>query len=271
LLTVRQIYPACGPEVTAAEAGQAAAQHEAADLLAGLYAYPPGAGPDRPWVRANMIASADGAAALDGRSGGLGGAADRLLFQVQRALADVILVGAGTARAEKYRPARPSPMLAALRQGRAPTPPIAVLSARLDLDPEAPLLAAAPPDARTIVLTTEAAPAERRAALARHAQVIVAGADRVTAGQAVGALAGLGHARILSEGGPGLLAQIAAAGQLDELCLTISPVLAGGQAGRILAAGPAGDLPPGLPRALALAHVLADGAYLFCRYVRPAT
>jgi riboflavin biosynthesis pyrimidine reductase len=121
------------------------------------------------------------------------------------------------------------------------------------------------------VLTTEAAPAQRRAALARHAQVIVAGTDRVTAGQAIGALAGLGHARILCEGGPGLLAQIAALGQLDELCLTISPVLAGGQAGRILASGPGWDLPPGLPASLRLAHVLADGAYLFCRYVRPAT
>ncbi|HEX5289940.1 MAG TPA: dihydrofolate reductase family protein, partial [Streptosporangiaceae bacterium] len=174
-------------------------------------------------------------------------------------------------RAEKYRPARPSPGLAALRQGRPPTPPIAVVSASLDLDPEAPLLAAAPPDARTIVLTTEAAPAGRRAAVARHAQVIVAGTDRVSASQAVCALAGLGHARILSEGGPGLLAQIAAAGQLDELCLTISPVLAGGAARRILAGGPAGDPAPGLPQPLRLAHVLADGAYLFCRYVRPAT
>jgi riboflavin biosynthesis pyrimidine reductase len=93
----------------------------------------------------------------------------------------------------------------------------------------------------------------------------------VSASQAVCALAGLGYARILSEGGPGLMAQIAAAGQLDELCLTISPVLAGGPARRILAGGPAGDLAPGLPQPLRLAHVLADGAYLFCRYVRPAT
>ena len=83
-----------------------------------------------------MVASADGAAALNGRSGGLGGPADRLLFQVLRSLSDVILVGAGTARAEKYRPARPSPGLAALRQGRPPTPPIAVVSASLDLDPD---------------------------------------------------------------------------------------------------------------------------------------
>jgi riboflavin biosynthesis pyrimidine reductase len=266
---VRQIYPAAGPEVPAGDQGNA---REAAELLAGLYAYPPGASPDRPWVRANMIASADGAADLDGRSGGLGGPADRLLLNVLRSLADVILVGAGTARAEKYRPARLSVMLASARQGRPPTPPIAVLSASLDLDPEAPLLASAPGSARTIVITTEAAPAERRRAVARHADVIVAGADRVTASHAVWALARRGHARILTEGGPSLLAQLAAAGQLDELCLTISPVLAGGQARRILAAGPAAGpaagLPQGLPETLRLGHVLADGAYLFCRYLR---
>jgi len=265
LLNVRQIYPASGPEVAAGPGGR-----EAADLLAGLYAYPPCAGRERPWVRANMIASADGAADLDGRSGSLGGPADRLLLQVLRVLADVILVGAGTARAERYRPARPVPMLAALRQGRPATPPIAVLSASLDLDPEAPLLAGAPGGARTIVLTTEAAPAERRKAVARHAEVIVAGPDRVTASHAIWALAGLGHTRILTEGGPSLLAQLAAAGLLDELCLTISPVLAGGQARRILAGGPAGDLPQGLPETLRLGHVLADGAYLFCRYLRHA-
>ena len=77
-----------------------------------------------------MIASADGAASLDGKSGGLGGPAARLLFSVQRGLADVILVGAGTARAEKYGPARADPLLAGLRGQRPPTPPIAVLSAR---------------------------------------------------------------------------------------------------------------------------------------------
>jgi riboflavin biosynthesis pyrimidine reductase len=263
---VRQIYPSAGPEVAAGE--PESDPRAATDLLAGLYAYPASAAPRRPLVRASMIASADGAADLDGRSGGLGGPADRLLLQVQRSLADVVLVGAGTARAEKYRPARQAPGLAGLRRGRPPTPPIAVLSASLDLDPDAPLLAQAPPDARTIVLTSQAAPASRRAAVGRHADVIVAGADRVSASQAIGALGRLGHARILTEGGPSLLAQIAATGELDELCLTISPVLAGGQARRILAGGPAGGLPPALPASLRLAHVLADGAYLFCRYVR---
>jgi riboflavin biosynthesis pyrimidine reductase len=264
---VRQIYPAAGPEVAAEPGGTPAA----AALLSGLYAYPPGASPARPWVRANMIASVDGSSELNGLSGGLGSPADKFLFQVQRSLADVILVGAGTARAEKYGPARAAPLLAAVRRGRTPTPPIAVLSARLDLDPDLPLLAQAPDDAQTIVLTSEAAPASRREAVGRRARVIVAGADRVTAAAAIAALAGLGYGRILSEGGPGLLAQITAAGALDELCLTVSPVLAGGQARRILAGPPPGDVAPGLPQALALAHVLADGAFLFCRYARHPT
>ena len=110
--------------------------------LARLYAYPARGGADRPWVRANMIESADGAAAVDGLSGGLGGPADREVFGLLRALAGVILVGAGTVRAEAYRPARVAPRWAALRTGRTATPPIAVLSGRLDLDPAGPLLAA---------------------------------------------------------------------------------------------------------------------------------
>ncbi len=116
------------------------------------------------------------------------------------------------------------------------------------------------------MLTTQAAPADRRAAAARHAEVVVAGPDTVTAQAAVAALAGLGYRKILAEGGPGLLGQITAAGLLDELCLTYSPVLAGGPAGRILT-------PPGPGRAgalagLELAHVLDDNGYLLCRYLQ---
>ena len=251
LACVRQIYP---------EPGAAAGDN---GLLARGYAYPDRPGP---WVRANFVASADGAAAVEGRSGGLGGSADRQLFHVLRGLADVILVGSGTARQEKYKPARREAIDPALRAGRSPTPPIALVSASLDLDPDGPLLAGAPPWARTIILTTAAAPAARRAALARTATVIEAGQERVSARRAIDALAGLGHTRILTEGGPRLLGHIAAAGLLDELCLTISPLLAGGPGPRILAGPP---LPDG-PAPLRLAHVLAEDGYLFCRYLRAA-
>jgi riboflavin biosynthesis pyrimidine reductase len=259
---VRQIFPAdpAGPELGPA----AAAGPGTITALARLYAYPEHSGsPDRPWVRANMIASADGAATLAGRTRRLSGAADRLLFSVLRSLADVILVGAGTVQAERYRPVPASEAWPALRAGRPPAPPIAVLTRALDLDPDGPLLARAPDAARTIVLTTEAAPADRRAAVARHADVIVAGQDAVAPGVAVDALAGRGYPRILVEGGPTLLGQIAAAGLLDELCLTIGPLLAGGSGGRIVA-----DL--AYPADLSLAHVLEDEGFLLCRYLRLA-
>jgi riboflavin biosynthesis pyrimidine reductase len=233
--------------------------------LAALYAYP--AGLDRAWVRANMIESADGAAEVDGLSGGLSGPGDRDVFGVLRALADVILVGAGTARDEQYRPARVRPAWAGLRAGRPAAPPIAVLTGRLDLDLAGPLLSSAiggpAPDARTIVITCGTCSADRRAAVAAHADVIVAGERQVDLAAAVAALAQRGHRRILAEGGPRLLGQLAAAGLIDELCVTVSPVLAGGPAGRIIQ-GPAGG--DGRAR-LDLAHVLAGDSYLFCRYL----
>ena len=221
--------------------------------------------PDRIWVRANMIASVDGAVSVDGRSGGLSGPADRLLFTVLRSIADVILVGAGTARAERYGKARPARLWPQLRQGRPPAPPIAVMTRRLDLDPASHLLA--PPDgdgtARTIVLTTELAPSALRAAAAETTDVIVAGADEVTPTAAIAALSDLGHRSILVEGGPELLGQLVAAGRLDELCLTISPLLEGGQAGRITTAQGA---VAGTPSSLVLAALLEDDGFLLARY-----
>jgi riboflavin biosynthesis pyrimidine reductase len=229
--------------------------------LAARYAYP--AELTRPWVRANMIESADGAAEVDGLSGGLSGPADREVFGVLRALADVVLVGAGTARAEKYRPARVRPQWAGLRSGRPAAPPVAVLTGRLDLDLGSPLIAEAAADARTIVITSGAAPADRRAAAGALTDVIIAGERQVDLAAAIGELAARGYRRILAEGGPHLLSQLAGAGLLDELCVTVSPVLAGGQAGRIVQGPPGGAT----PARLHLAHVLADGSYLFCRYL----
>jgi riboflavin biosynthesis pyrimidine reductase len=264
---VRQIFPVAAGRGTI---GAVLPGEPGLAEIARLYAYPAlGGRPDRPWVRANMVASADGAATAQGRSGGLSGAADRQVFSVLRSLADVIVVGAETARVEKYRPVRDTEAWKQLREGRTPTPPIAVVTRSLTLDPDGALLAEAPPHARTIVLTTQAAPADRRAAAARHADVVVAGRDLVSPEAVVGALAERGHRRILVEGGPCLLGQVAAAALLDELCLTLSPLLAGGRAGRILAPGPAaGDDVPEAQAGLSLAHVLADGGYLLCRYLR---
>lgn len=210
--------------------------------LAAAYAYPEG----RPWLRANMIASVDGAVTgPDAVSGSLSGPSDRAVFAVLRRAADAVLVGAGTVRAEGYRPA-------AL--------PIAVVSNRLDLDWSLPLFDAAPH--RTVVLTSAAAPADRLAAARAGNDVVLCGDDRVDPARAVAALHERGLTRLLCEGGPVLLAQLAAAGVLDELCLTTAPVLVGGSAGRILA-GPDLD-----GRPWHLAHLLTDEDSLFARWVR---
>ena len=226
--------------------------------LAALYAYPSG-----PWLRANMVSSADGAGALANLTSGLSSEADRRLFALLRTLADVIVVGAATVRAEHYKPARPQELWHHLRSGRSATPPIAVITSGLDLDPAAPLFADAPADARTIVITTEQSPADVRAELSRTADVIVAGDKSVDLTAAVAALASRGHRRLLAEGGPHVLGQFIEAGLLDELCLTIGPLLAGPGASRIVAGdGPAAPVP------LRLAHVLEDDGFMLCRYTR---
>jgi riboflavin biosynthesis pyrimidine reductase len=255
---VRQIYP--GPaDLTDAD-------------LAARYAYPDQAGAGARWLRANMVMSLDGAATMAGRSGGLSGEADRQVFAMLRALADVIVVGAGTVRVEGYGPVRPQEgaRWAWLRAGRPPSPPIAVVTRSLGLDPASALLAAAPGHARTIVITTEAAPPARREAVASVADVIVAGRESVDLPAAVGALAGRGLRRMLTEGGPHLLAQLTAAGLVDELCLTVSPLLSGPGPGRIVQASGPPAQPTGAAGPLTLAHVLADDSYLLCRYLRPA-
>src|SRR6516164_7542869 len=185
-----------------------------------LYGDLPSAGP-RPAVRLNMIASIDGATAVAGRSGGLGGGADQALFAVLRSRADVVLVAAGTVRAEHYGPSKV---------------PVAVISRSCRLDWDSPFFTAAiaPP----IVVTVADAPALDRKKAAEVADVIIAGDRDVDLAAALGALAERGFARVLAEGGPTLNGQLAAAGLLDELCLTVSPLLAGGDARRILA-GPA--------------------------------
>ncbi len=227
-----------------------------------LYAYPDGR-----WLRANMVATADGAASLNGVTQGISSSTDRRVFALLRTLCDVILVGASTVRAEKYKPARPQELWSHLREGRPPTPPIAVVTGRLDLDPDSPLITAAPADARTIVITTASAPDARRDQVARHAEVIIAGQDTVDLTTAVDELGKRGHRRMLAEGGPHLLAQLAEAGLVDELCLTIGPVMAGPGAPRIVAGVP-GPGTPATPLPLTLAHVLEDQGFLLCRYTR---
>lgn len=205
--------------------------------------------PERPWVVANMIASADGSAAVEGRSGGLGGSADRTVFHLLRSLADVVVAAAGTVRVERYRPiCDPRPI------------PVAVVSRSLSLDWSMPLFTDAP--ARTIIVTCEAAdPAQRRRA-AELADVVVAGDESVEPDLMMAALAARGHEVVLCEGGPSLLAQLVEQAVLDELCLTVSPLLVGGDEPRLLTGASLA-----VPSRLTLAAALEDDGFLLLRYL----
>jgi riboflavin biosynthesis pyrimidine reductase len=267
---VRQIYPVQGPDLPLAPKVTAGPLPPAVAKLALLYGHGAAADPAeqraRGWLRANMVASADGAVAIDGRSAGLSGVADRMVFAVLRSLADVVLVGAGTTRAEHYGPVRPGEIWSQLRPDGAPLPPIAVVTGSLDLTGCDRLLTAPPGPSQTILITTSAALSGRQAAFAGRARIIEAGTHRVDLRAAIRQLVSLGHTSILTEGGPMLLGQLAEAGLLDELCLTTSPLLAGGQAGRIIASLP--DSRAGAPSGrLTLAHVLADDDFLLSRYL----
>lgn len=175
-------------------------------------------------VRAGFVVSVDGAAALDGSSRGLQTPADLVAFHALRAVADAVVVGAGTARSEGYGPVRPRPDGAAWRaaHGRPPVPPLVVVSRSLDLDPAARCFTGP-----AVVVTCAASDPARRAALAEVADVVVAGGDTVDLAQAVVALAERGLHRLLCEGGPQLLHACLRAGVVRELCLTLTPLLVG--------------------------------------------
>jgi riboflavin biosynthesis pyrimidine reductase len=211
-----------------------------------------------------MVASLDGAAvAPDGLTRNISSDTDRDLLALLRAMADVILVGASTAVAEKYGPDRVRPEHAPLRvaAGQSSAAEMAVVSNRLDLDPAGPLFVAG--TVRTVVLTAEQAPADRLRALRQVADVVVVGEQRVDPAAAVAALVERGHRKLLCEGGPRWLAALAGAGQLDELCLTVSPVLVGGPAMRIL------DSPGSVgPTPMRLVSVCCDDESLFLRQHR---
>lgn len=218
--------------------------------------------PERPWVLANMVCGLDGSTAVSGRVGPLSGDLDARLFLRLRSLADVTMVGASTVRNERYGPVRLDPELEARRvaAGRPPRPAVAVVSGSLDLDWCSPLFDSME-QPRPIVITSSAAPAHALEIASLHADVIVAGIDRVDLGQALGKLRQRGCEVVLCEGGATLLGQLIAGHLLDELCLTLSPMMGGDSL-------PVAVTPPGsrLER-FRLEHVGCDGdGAVFLRY-----
>jgi riboflavin biosynthesis pyrimidine reductase len=228
--------------------------HEAAGLA---YAYRVAPGRH---LRVDFVAALDGAIAVDGRSGGLGSDGDRRVFRTLRALADAVLVGAGTAAAEGYRPVLPDSAVGLLRAelGRGPVMPVVVVSRRASLLPGDQLVTGAL--APTVLVTCGSADAGRRAALAAAGvEVLVCGDDDVDLPVALDALADRGLEQLVCEGGPALFAAALAAGVVDELDLSMPPLLVGG--------GP-GLLPHALPGPVRgeLLQVLEEESVLFTRY-----
>ena len=227
-----------------------------------LYAYPQPL--QRPWLRVNFVSSIDGAVSVDNRTAGLATPADQQVFALLRGLADVILVGAGTARAEGYGGARSTAQLRTARvaRGQHAVPPIAVVTASARLDPTSPLFTAT--DVAPLVFTTESADAGRRQRLrSAGAEVHTVGETMVDLHAVLTMLAERDLLRVLCEGGPTLFGQLIGADLVDELCLTTAPWMASGAAGRISAG------PSTAPRPMTLEHLLCDpDGTVLARWIR---
>jgi 5-amino-6-(5-phosphoribosylamino)uracil reductase len=211
-------------------------------------------------VRVNFVAALDGAISVEGRSGGLGSDGDRRVFRVLRALADAVLVGHGTAAAEGYRPVLADSPVGRLRAelGRPPTAPVVVVSRRASLAADDQLVTTAV--SPTVLVTCAAADAGRRAALeAAGVQVLVCGDDDVDLPTALDALAVRGLQQLVCEGGPALFRAALGAGVVDELDLSVAPLLVGGGPGLL-----PGALP--VPARATLTSVLTEDDVLFTRW-----
>jgi riboflavin biosynthesis pyrimidine reductase len=229
------------------------------DGVDAAYAWPEG-----PWVRANMVATIDGAAAgPDGRSESVSSPADKDLFGRLRATADVVLVGAGTARTEDYGPARRRERYVAQRiaDGRTPAPVIAVVTRSGRLDAAARLFTETVdglPRSTPIVITCDASYADARDRLAPVAEVISCGAETVDLARVRTELVDRGLTRIHCEGGPHLLGDLLESDLVDELLLTTTPLLRGVHTDPITVGGHI--------RRATLAHLLESEGTLFARW-----
>ena len=219
--------------------------------------------PDRAYVFVNMVASVDGGTVVAGVSGGLGSAGDRRIFFLLRSLADGILVGAETVRAEGYGPPRPRAEYAAARaeRGQAPVPRIAVVTRSLGLDWGSPLFTQ--PTSRPLVLAPADAPEDRLRTAGQVADLVTTPGENLDVAAALATLKQMGIDLLLCEGGPSVNTVLLAAGLVDELCLTVAPTLLGtGGGSRILGGGPLRQA-----AGLELAHVLEEDGNLYLRYL----
>ncbi len=215
-----------------------------------------------PHLRLNFVSSLDGAATLDGRSGGLGNEQDQRVMNALRTFSDVVLVGAGTVRAEGYGglDLGPDAVQWRVENGLPAEPVFAIVSGHLDLDPESgPFV---DPPVRPLIFTHDGAPAHRRRALSRVADVITCGTDTVDLHQMRAELNARALPQVLCEGGPSLLGSMLEADVVDELCLSLGATMVGGESRRIAVSDHE------TVRQMRLVGVLRAGDMLLLRYLR---
>lgn len=203
--------------------------------LSELYRHP---APTEGFVRTNFVATLDGAAAgPDGLTGSINTAADRDVFGLLRAQADVIFVGAGTVRAEDYRAIDLAPWQWEVRRaaGLSEPPTLAVLTHSLEVDPDI-TITDGPGRAGPVLVITDNTGADTRSLQDNGIQVITV-EDGDPAGAAIARLADRGLTRILCEGGGILNRQLLAAGLVDDICLILAPTMIGGEMGRAVTGG----------------------------------
>jgi riboflavin biosynthesis pyrimidine reductase len=224
--------------------------------LAGYYGDPPVG------VRANMVLTPDGGGAFHGRTKAITDAADQMLLGYLRSRADAVMVGAATIAAEHYGPVTLDAAARAQREaaGHAPTPPLVVVTARANLSAALPVFA--PEGPRTIVATL-ARSAAGAAELHDVADLVVVGEDDIDLARLLAVLRERGMERVLCEGGPYLLSRLVEQDLVDDMCVTVSPYLAGSQPT---------TMQPGsallAPIRLQLRHALVNDDLLYLRYTR---
>lgn len=233
--------------------------------LSELYRHPRPAGAGV-CLRSNFVASLDGSiTGADGRSGSLTTPADAQVFALHRAHADAVLVGAGTVRAEGYRAIDLAPRQRELRaaEGLADFPTLVVVSGRLELDPQIARPASGP-GGPVVVITTERAGAGGGPLTDAGVEVVALGEEAVDLDRLIGWLAAAGLGRVLCEGGPRLHRDLLAAGLVDELSLTLAPVVVGGRGQR----STSGDLLGGAGHFVPQLVLVADDGTVLTRYGR---
>jgi riboflavin-specific deaminase-like protein len=236
-----------------------ALETEVADVYADLYDRAQQQAGARPYVAVSMVSSVDGAISLEGVSAGLSGPEDKEVFFYLRSLADVILVGAGTAREENYGRPRLSDSLLGDRRARAQPelPRLALVSNGMRMDWKARVFT----ESRPYVICPSATPAAVQKTAANYCDLVLAGDAQVDLADALHQLGAAGVRLIICEGGPTLNGQLLASGLVDELCLTISPALVGGSGRRVSGSA---ELRP--PRGMQLLSAAEANGTLMLRY-----